>query len=38
MLIYVDEIVIVGSTSADVEGLVHSLSTTFPMEGIATLE
>jgi histone deacetylase 1/2 len=38
MLVYVDDIVIAGSTPAAVEGLVRSLSNTFPIKDLGTLE
>jgi len=38
MMVYVDDIVIVGSTSVAVEGLVRSLSDTFPIKDLGTLE
>jgi hypothetical protein len=38
MLVYVDDIVIAGSTPAVVEGLVRSLSDTFPIKDLGTLE
>jgi histone deacetylase 1/2 len=38
MLVYVDDIVIAGSTTAVVEGLVRSLSATFPIKDLGVLE
>jgi hypothetical protein len=38
MLVYVDDIVIAGSTAAVVDGLVRSLSNTFPIKDLGTLE
>jgi histone deacetylase 1/2 len=38
MLVYVDDIVIVGSTTAAVDRLVASLSETFPIKDLGTLQ
>ena len=38
MLVYVDDIVIAGSSPRAVDGLVHSLAATFPIKDLGPLE
>jgi hypothetical protein len=38
MLVYVDDIVIAGSSSSDVDRVVHTLSATFPIKYLGRLE